>query len=94
MGDPGFRSQRRYGQSSEAPPLKTAFERTRDARRQRGHAGRLLARDLYSAKRRKAIEMGRGLAPTRRGAPTSADTSTDAGTIRAATIGGGRTWNW
>lgn len=94
MGAPGFRSRRRYGQSSEAPPLKTACERTRDACGQRGQAGRLLARDPYSARRKKAIGIGRGLAPSRRGTPTSADTSTDAGTTKAATIEGGRAWNW
>jgi len=93
MDDPGFRSQRRYGQSSEAPPLKTACERTRDARKLRGQTGRLRAGDRYSARRKKTIGIGRGLAPSRRGAPTSADTSTDAGTVKAP-IGGGRTWNW
>ena len=95
MGDPGFRSRRRYGQSFEAPPLKTACERTRDARGQRGQAGRLPTRDPYSARRKKAIGIGRGLAPSRRATPpTCADTSTDAGTTKAATIGRGRTWNW
>lgn len=93
MGDPGSE----HGGDTVSLPWRRP--RGRPTKEREMHAscaaktGRLRARDRYSARRKKAIGIGRGLAPSRRGACTSADTSMDAGTVRAA-IGGGRTWNW